>query len=33
MDNSMILQTVIWLAAGAALVMLMMRRRNRKVSR
>ena len=33
MDNNMILQTVIWLAAGAALVMLMMRRRNRKVSR
>jgi len=33
MDNNMILQTVIWLAAGAALVMLMMRRRSRKASR
>ena len=33
MDSNMILQTVIWIAAGAALVMLMMRRKNRKVSR
>ena len=33
MDNNMIIQTVIWIAAGAALVMLMMRRKNRKVSR
>jgi len=32
MSNTM-LQTIIWLAAGAALVVLMMRRRNRKVSR
>jgi hypothetical protein len=33
MDSNMILQTVIWIFAGAALVMLMMRRKNRKVSR
>jgi hypothetical protein len=32
MSNTM-LQAIIWIAAGAALVMLMMRRRNRKVSR
>jgi hypothetical protein len=32
MSNTM-LQAVIWIAAGAALVMLMMRRKNRKVSR
>ena len=32
MSNTMI-QAVIWIAAGAALVMLMMRRKNRKVSR
>ncbi len=31
--NSTIIQSVIWIAAGAALVMLMMRRKNRKVSR
>lgn len=31
--SSTILQAVIWIAAGAALVMLMMRRRNRKVTR
>jgi hypothetical protein len=31
--NSMMLQTVIWIAAGVALVMLMMRRKNRKTSR
>ena len=32
MNNTM-LQAIIWIAAGAALVMLMMRRRNRKASR
>jgi hypothetical protein len=32
MSNTM-LQAIIWIAAGAALVMLMMRRKNRKVSR
>jgi hypothetical protein len=32
MNNTM-LQAIIWIAAGAALVMLMMRRKNRKVSR
>jgi hypothetical protein len=32
MSNTMI-QAIIWIAAGAALVMLMMRRKNRKVSR
>jgi hypothetical protein len=32
MSNTM-LQAIIWIAAGAALVMLMMRRRNRKASR
>jgi hypothetical protein len=31
--NSTMLQTIIWVAAGAALIILMMRRRNRKVSR
>jgi hypothetical protein len=31
--NNMMLQTVIWIAAGAALVMLLMRRKNRKASR
>lgn len=31
--SSTVIQTIIWIAAGAALVMLMMRRRNRKVSR
>ena len=31
--GSTMIQTIIWIAAGAALVMLMMRRRNRKVSR
>jgi hypothetical protein len=31
--NNMMLQTIIWIAAGAALVMLMMRRKNRKASR
>jgi hypothetical protein len=33
MSSNMILQAVIWIAAGAALVMLMMRRRNRKTAR
>ena len=32
MNNTM-LQTIIWVAAGAALVLLMLRRRNRKVTR
>jgi hypothetical protein len=32
MSNTMI-QAIIWIAAGAALVMLMMRRKNRKASR
>ncbi len=32
MSNT-IIQAIIWVAAGAALVMLMMRRKNRKVSR
>jgi len=32
MSNTM-LQAIIWIAAGAALVMLMMRRKNRKASR
>jgi len=32
MSNT-ILQAIIWIAAGAALVMLMMRRKNRKASR
>jgi hypothetical protein len=32
MSNN-ILQVIIWIAAGAALVMLMMRRRSRKASR
>lgn len=31
--NSTMLQTIIWIAAGALLVILMMRRRNRKASR
>lgn len=31
--NSTMMQTIIWVFAGAALVLLMMRRRNRKVSR
>ena len=31
--NSMMIQAIIWIAAGAALVMLMMRRKNRKASR
>ena len=31
--NGTIIQAIIWIAAGAALVVLMMRRRNRKVSR
>ena len=31
--NNMMVQTIIWIAAGAALVMLMMRRKNRKASR
>ena len=31
--SSTILQAIIWIAAGAALVMLMMRRRNRKAPR
>ena len=31
--SSTILQAIIWIAAGAALVMLMMRRKNRKASR
>ena len=31
--NSTVIQTIIWVAAGLALVMLMMRRRNRKASR
>jgi hypothetical protein len=31
--SSTIMQAVIWIFAGAALVMLMMRRRNRKTSR
>lgn len=33
MDSNMILQAVIWVAAGAALVTLMMRRKNRKTAR
>jgi hypothetical protein len=33
MDSNMILQAVIWIAAGAALVTLMMRRKNRKAAR
>ncbi len=33
MDSNMILQAVIWIAAGAALVTLMMRRKNRKTVR
>jgi hypothetical protein len=32
MSTTMI-QSIIWIAAGAALVMLLMRRRNRKVTR
>jgi hypothetical protein len=32
MDNT-IVQAIIWVAAGAALVLLLMRRRNRKVAR
>jgi hypothetical protein len=32
MSNT-VLQAIIWIAAGAALVLLMMRRRNRKASR
>ncbi len=31
--SSTMIQAIIWIAAGAALVMLMMRRKNRKVSR
>ena len=31
--SSTILQAIIWIAAGAALVILMMRRRNRKAPR
>jgi hypothetical protein len=31
--SSTILQAIIWIAAGAALVMLVMRRKNRKASR
>jgi hypothetical protein len=31
--NGTMIQAIIWLAAGAALVVLMMRRRNRKVPR
>ena len=31
--DSTIMQAIIWIAAGAALVMLLMRRRNRKVVR
>jgi hypothetical protein len=31
--NSPMLQAIIWIAAGAALVMLLMRRRNRKAAR
>lgn len=31
--NSTMLQAIIWIAAGAALVMLLMRRRNRKAAR
>ena len=31
--SSTILQAIIWIAAGAALVMLMMRRRNHKAPR
>jgi hypothetical protein len=31
--SSTMLQAIIWVAAGAALVMLLMRRRNRKVTR
>jgi hypothetical protein len=29
----MMIQSIIWIAAGAALVMLLMRRRNRKITR
>jgi hypothetical protein len=31
--SSTMLQAIIWVAAGAALVVLLMRRRNRKVTR
>jgi hypothetical protein len=31
--SSTMIQSIIWIAAGAALVMLMMRRRNRKATR
>lgn len=31
--NSTVMQAIIWVAAGAALVMLMLRRRNRKAHR
>jgi hypothetical protein len=31
--NTTMIQSIIWIAAGAALVMLLMRRRNRKVTR
>ena len=31
--SSTVLQAIIWIAAGAALVILLMRRRNRKVVR
>ncbi len=31
--SSTMIQAIIWIAAGAALVMLMMRRKNRKASR
>jgi hypothetical protein len=31
--STMMIQSIIWIAAGAALVMLLMRRRNRKITR
>ena len=31
--SSTVIQAIIWIAAGAALIMLLMRRRNRKVAR
>lgn len=31
--STTIIQSIIWIAAGAALVVLLMRRRNRKVTR
>ena len=33
MNSTMLLQIILWVLAGAALVMLLMRRRSRKASR